>query len=64
MKLINLNVNNPPQIYQRDVTVQIETTDKGFNSVIGWLFVENKTNLSILLVEEGLATVHKASAEK
>ncbi|XP_063698694.1 staphylococcal nuclease domain-containing protein 1 [Culicoides brevitarsis] len=52
------------KIYQRDVTVQVETTDKGFNSVIGWLFTENKQNLSVLLVEQGLATLHNASAEK
>lgn len=52
------------KIFQRDVTVQIETADKSFNNVIGWLFLENKTNLSIALVEEGLATLHSASAEK
>ncbi|KAJ8315336.1 hypothetical protein KUTeg_007486 [Tegillarca granosa] len=41
---------------QREVEVQVESMDKGGN-FIGWLFVEN-TNLSLALVEEGLATVH------
>ncbi|XP_056013676.1 staphylococcal nuclease domain-containing protein 1-like isoform X1 [Ostrea edulis] len=41
---------------QREVEVRVETMDKGGN-FIGWLFVEN-TNLSVALVEEGLAKVH------
>ncbi|XP_062586352.1 staphylococcal nuclease domain-containing protein 1-like [Saccostrea cucullata] len=41
---------------QREVDVQVESMDKGGN-FIGWLFVDN-TNLSVALVEEGLAKVH------
>lgn len=41
---------------QREVEVTVEAMDKGGN-FIGWLFVEN-TNLSLALVEEGLAKVH------
>lgn len=51
------------KVLQRDVSVHIDTTDKAATSVIGWLWTENNTNLSVLLVEEGLATVH-FSAEK
>lgn len=51
------------QILQRDVSVHIETTDKAGSSVIGWLWTENNVNLSVALVEEGLASVH-FSAEK
>lgn len=50
------------QIIQRDVSVHIETTDKAGTSVIGWLWIDN-LNLSVALVEEGLASVH-FSAEK
>lgn len=41
---------------QREVEVRVETMDKGGN-FIGWLFVDNN-NLSVALVEEGLAKVH------
>ena len=51
------------RILQRDVSVHIETTDKQATSVIGWLWTDNNVNLSVALVEEGLATVH-FSAEK
>lgn len=51
------------KILQRDVSVHIDTTDKAATSVIGWLWTDNNTNLSVALVEEGLATVH-FSAEK
>lgn len=51
------------RIMHRDVSVHIETTDKAGASCIGWLWTENNTNLSIALVEEGLASVH-FSAEK
>jgi staphylococcal nuclease domain-containing protein 1 len=52
------------KIYQRDVALKVETSDKNFSCIIGWLFLEHKTNLAISLVEEGLAMVHSASAEK
>lgn len=51
------------QILQRDIRINIDTTDKAGTSVIGWLFTENNINLSVALVEEGLASVH-FSAEK
>ena len=38
------------------VEVEVETIDKGGN-FIGWLYVDG-INLSIALVEEGLAKVH------
>ncbi|XP_063402953.1 staphylococcal nuclease domain-containing protein 1-like [Mytilus trossulus] len=41
---------------QREVEVTVEAMDKGGN-FIGWLFVDN-VNLSLALVEEGLAKVH------
>ncbi|ESO85752.1 hypothetical protein LOTGIDRAFT_235720 [Lottia gigantea] len=41
---------------QREVMVSVETIDKGGN-FIGWLFVDD-VNLSISLVEAGLAKVH------
>lgn len=41
---------------QREVSVQVESQDKAGN-FIGWLWIEN-INLSIALVEEGLAAVH------
>lgn len=43
-------------IMQREVTVEVEGMDKGGN-FIGWCFVEG-LNLSLALVEEGLAKVH------
>ncbi|KAK7494857.1 hypothetical protein BaRGS_00013984, partial [Batillaria attramentaria] len=41
---------------QREVEVEVEAIDKGGN-FIGWLFVDS-TNLSVALVEAGLAKVH------
>lgn len=51
------------KILQRDVSVHVDTTDKAATSVIGWLWTEANVNLSVALVEEGLASVH-FSAEK
>uniref|UniRef100_A0A6B2EL05 Staphylococcal nuclease domain-containing protein 1 n=1 Tax=Phlebotomus kandelakii TaxID=1109342 RepID=A0A6B2EL05_9DIPT len=51
------------RILQRDVSVHMEGTDKAGTSVIGWLWTEGNVNLSVALVEEGLATVH-FTAEK
>lgn len=51
------------RILQRDISVHIEATDKAGTSVIGWLWTEGNVNLSVALVEEGLATVH-FTAEK
>lgn len=51
------------QILQRDVSIHIESTDRNGQAVIGWLWTDNNVNLSVALVEEGLATVH-FSAEK
>lgn len=41
----------------------MESTDKNGSSVIGWMWLENNINLSVLLVEEGFAAVH-FTAEK
>ncbi|WAR09132.1 SND1-like protein [Mya arenaria] len=41
---------------QREVDIKVETTDKGGN-FIGWCFVDG-VNLSLALVEQGLAKVH------
>lgn len=51
------------KILQRDVSVHMESTDKNGSSVIGWMWLENNVNLSVLLVEEGFAAVH-FTAEK
>lgn len=51
------------RILQRDVSIHIDSTDKAGSSCIGWLWTEKNTNLSVALVEEGLASVH-FSAEK
>jgi staphylococcal nuclease domain-containing protein 1 len=51
------------RILQRDVSVHVDTCDKAGTSVIGWMWLENNVNLSVALVEEGLATVH-FTAEK
>jgi staphylococcal nuclease domain-containing protein 1 len=51
------------RILQQDISVHIDTVDKAGTSVIGWLWLENNVNLSVALVEEGLATVH-FTAEK
>lgn len=51
------------RILQRDVSVHMDATDKAGVSVIGWMWLENNVNLSVLLVEEGYAAVH-FTAEK
>lgn len=51
------------RILQRDVSIHMDTTDKAGAAVIGWLWTEQNINLSVALVEEGLASVH-FSAEK
>lgn len=51
------------KILQRDVSIHVDTTDKAGAAVIGWLWTEQNVNLSVALVEEGLASVH-FSAEK
>jgi len=43
-------------VMQREVEVQVDAIDKGGN-FIGWMFVDN-VNLSLALVEAGLAKVH------
>lgn len=45
----------------REVEITVESCNKG-GSMIGWLFIGN-TNLSLALVKEGLAKVHR-SAER
>nr|QBI71270.1 ebna2 binding protein P100 [Embidopsocus sp. AB-2019] len=47
---------------QREIEIQVENIDKVRGNFIGWLWVEG-INLSVALVEEGLASVH-FSAEK
>uniref|UniRef100_A0A2S2Q6G9 Staphylococcal nuclease domain-containing protein 1 n=1 Tax=Sipha flava TaxID=143950 RepID=A0A2S2Q6G9_9HEMI len=49
------------KIMHREVEITVESCNKG-GSMIGWLFVGN-TNLSLALVKEGLAKVHR-SAER
>jgi len=44
---------------QREVEINVESTDKAGN-FIGWLWVEN-LNLSVALVQEGLAEVHSSA---
>lgn len=51
------------KILQRDVSLKVDTTDKAGAAVIGWLWTEQNVNLSVALVEEGLASVH-FSADK
>lgn len=51
------------RILQRDVSVKMDTTDKNGTAAIGWMWLENNVNLSVLLVEEGYAAVH-FTAEK
>ena len=43
-------------LFMIQVEVEVEAIDKGGN-FIGWLYVDG-TNLSLALVEEGLAKVH------
>ena len=42
---------------QREVSIQVDTHDKAGN-FIGWLWVDN-VNLSVALVKEGFASVHR-----
>lgn len=49
------------KIMHREVEITVESCNKG-GSMIGWLFVGN-INLSLALVKEGLAKVHR-SAER
>ncbi|KAI8981040.1 tudor domain-containing protein [Pilobolus umbonatus] len=49
-----------PKIFQHDVEVEIENVDKVGNFV-GTLFIQGE-NLSVLLLKEGLATLHEYSA--
>lgn len=51
------------KILQRDVSVHMDSTDKAGTAAIGWMWLENNVNLSVLLVEEGYAAVH-FTAEK
>jgi staphylococcal nuclease domain-containing protein 1 len=51
------------RILQRDISIHVDTVDKAGTAIIGWLWLENNVNLSVALVEEGLATVH-FTAEK
>ena len=48
---------------QRDVEINVHTTDKAGASFIGEIFV-NRVSFAKLLVEEGLATVHEYSAQQ
>lgn len=52
------------RVFQRDVNIKIDSADKQFSAVIGFMFTENKTNMSVALLEEGLAKIHPPSAEK
>jgi len=47
---------------QRDVEIEIETTDKS-GGFIGALYFNKNENAAVTLVSEGLATVHSFSAE-
>lgn len=47
---------------QRDVEIEIETTDKS-GGFIGALWFNKTENAAVSLVKEGLATVHAFSAE-
>ncbi|CAB3384819.1 Hypothetical predicted protein [Cloeon dipterum] len=49
------------RVLQRDVEIKVDSTDKA-GSMIGWLWVDN-LNLSVMLVENGLAKMHN-TAEK
>lgn len=42
---------------QREVSIQVDTHDKAGN-FIGWLWIDN-INLSVALVKEGFASVHR-----
>jgi hypothetical protein len=47
---------------QRDVEIEIETTDKS-GGFIGALYLNKNENAAVTLVSEGLATVHSFSAD-
>lgn len=47
---------------QKEVMIQVDNIDKVRGNFIGWLWI-NGVNLSVALVEDGLASVH-VSAEK
>jgi staphylococcal nuclease domain-containing protein 1 len=47
---------------QRDVEIEIETTDKN-GGFIGALYLNKNENAAVTLVTEGLATVHSFSAD-
>ena len=47
---------------QRDVEIEIETTDKS-GGFIGAVYFNKTENVAVTLVKEGLATVHSYSAE-
>ena len=47
---------------QRDVEIEIETTDKN-GAFIGALYLNKNENAAVTLVAEGLATVHSFSAD-
>jgi len=48
---------------QRDVEVEIDTTDKS-GGFIGSLYLNKNENAAVALVKEGLGTVHAFSAEQ
>jgi endonuclease YncB( thermonuclease family) len=47
---------------QRDVEIEIETTDKS-GGFIGALYLNKNENAAVTLISEGLATVHSFSAD-
>jgi staphylococcal nuclease domain-containing protein 1 len=47
---------------QRDVEIEIETVDKS-GGFIGTLWLNKNENAAVVLVQEGLATVHSYSAD-
>jgi staphylococcal nuclease domain-containing protein 1 len=47
---------------QRDVEIEIETVDKS-GGFIGTLWLNKNENAAVILVQEGLATVHSYSAD-
>ncbi|KAI9146255.1 tudor domain-containing protein [Paraphysoderma sedebokerense] len=49
--------------YQRDVEIEVEATDK-VGGFIGTMIVGGSQNVAVLLLEQGLATVHEYSAEQ
>lgn len=51
------------RLHQLEVTIEVETMDKGGNFV-GSLYTANKKNFSTILLDAGLASVHYPSAER